>query len=156
MSVLAGIESMSVVAVQERAKAFPAPREAQPFHFSNPNWLREGRYVQVEWIATKVLRTEVEMTSTSADGKVFTFTRPEYITEEEIVSKNGTITKALPTTGEVARSDPSNLTQTIHFTPEKEIRTLPEGDSELYQPATLVILDMHFGNYIISAARRNR
>ena len=123
----------------------PAPAARQR-PIENPHQLVEGRRVQVEWIAERLVQLLVTRAVTGQSGEGFSFTQPTYRRQEALHSVAGTITKAMPD------GLPGRLTaQTVHITPDPVFRTTEDG--ELYkqtQPPRVIPLDS-FADYRVTA-----
>lgn len=126
----------------------------EPFHFARPEWLREGRMVEVAWIDSVYTYTMVTQGCVNADGEPFTFQRRERTEGYEYLSVQGEVTKAFPK-GEVAQQEAAaRIAATLHIRPFKEPAFNDDGTLRIVQPPTKVILLDQFDDYMFTALQR--
>ena len=128
--------------IEQLEQLLPEQRPSSPFYFTNPEWLRVGRHVQVEWISTDFTPCNEDV-FVSNDAEGYTFSRQQLLRNDSHQVDRGIIVKAMS-------EDSSSIT----FSPYRRLAPNQFGALTLHSPAAKMIVLDTFDSYIFSAVSR--
>ncbi|MEO7363941.1 MAG: hypothetical protein ABIV43_00325 [Candidatus Saccharimonadales bacterium] len=133
----------------------PLPcRPFQHFYFSQPEWLRPGRHVSIEWIG-KLAHSDWEDVTVINGENSFSFTRSYVRFEENLLTDSGIIISSPPESPATRRAaSAQRLGLAFMFRPYASYEPNQFGELSLRQrPDRLIPLEV-FDSYIISPLGR--